>query len=136
MGLAMYVLGGVIGGNISANVLKFDSAQGSWSEVAPKAKFGHAACVLGSDIYVFGGSNNNGQHQDGVYVYDTEEDTWTTLAPMPLACMFPAVTAIDGQIYVNGVHGSGEVLQFDPVSGVWSNLASTLSNRRYGFSSC
>jgi hypothetical protein len=41
VGSAMYVLGGDIGeeiGGITASVLKFDSALGSWSDVAPMPK--------------------------------------------------------------------------------------------------
>jgi hypothetical protein len=131
VGPAMYLVGGFVGGDFSASVLKFDSAQGTWSEVAPmpQASFGHAACVVGCDIYVFGGCDNRGQQQDGVFMYHTKEDAWTTLAPMPSACIFSAVTALDGQIYITGAQNNWRVLQFDPTSGVWSNLAPTLSSR-------
>jgi N-acetylneuraminic acid mutarotase len=68
VGSTMYVLGGVFddvagGGfdgfeeNAVASVLKFDSTQGTWSEVAslPSARVGLAACSVGNNIYVFGG---------------------------------------------------------------------------------
>jgi hypothetical protein len=54
----MYVLGGsIVRRDSSASVLKFDCLQGIWSEVMPmpQARYDHATCVLGNDIYVFGG---------------------------------------------------------------------------------
>jgi hypothetical protein len=136
VGLAMYVLGGISEGNFSASVLKFDSMQGTWSEVAPmpEARYALAACVSGSDIYVFGGYDTNAQQQGSVFMYDTAIDVWTTVAPMPSPRAYHSVTALNGQIYITGMGGSGfEVLHFDPLSGAYSNLAPTLSSRHQGF---
>jgi hypothetical protein len=98
----------------------------------PQVRCAHAACVLGSDIYVFGGSGGPSQRQqDGVYKYDTEEDVWTTLAPIPSVCNFHRAITLDGQIYITGLGESTcEVLLFDPMSGAWSSLARTVSRRR------
>jgi hypothetical protein len=57
----MYVLGGIVGEDEDAtgSVIKFDSAQGTWSHVAPmpEERYAFAACFVGSDIFVFGGVN-------------------------------------------------------------------------------
>jgi hypothetical protein len=97
----------------------------------PRARFAHAACVFGSDIYVFGGAaDQSGEQHDSVYKYDTEEDVWTTLASMPSVCIFHGVTTLDGRIYITGTGASKcGVLLFDPTSGAWSNIASTLRSR-------
>jgi hypothetical protein len=94
----------------------------------------HAACVLEGDIYVFGGSGDQSRQQpDGVYKYDTEEDVWTTLAPMPSVGIFHGAFTLDGRIYITGTGASGYgVLLFDPTSGAWSNLAPTLHSRVQG----
>jgi hypothetical protein len=40
-----------------ATVLKYDSTQGTWTQVAPmpEARYDAAGCAVGSDIFVFGG---------------------------------------------------------------------------------
>jgi hypothetical protein len=139
VGSAMYVLGGLTYGIVrniaSASVLKFDSIQGTWSEVAPMphARFAHAACVSGSDIYVFGGCDANIYQYGSVLKYNTIADAWTTLAPMPSLCMYHDAITLDGQIYIMGMgDNEGEAFLFDPDSGVWSNLAPTLSSKSQG----
>jgi hypothetical protein len=138
VGSAMYVLGGIVAGArvnevSTSSVLKFDSMQDTWSQVAPMPVAIHsfAACAIGSDIYTFGG------HGDGYQasVFDIETNTWSTLAPMPHACSFISASVLDGQVYIVGVDTSGRVvLCFDPTSAAWSALASTSSRRRCGVS--
>jgi N-acetylneuraminic acid mutarotase len=98
----------------------------------PEARRCHAACAIGRDIYVFGGSIRF-EDQAFVFKYDTVTDTWSTLAPMPLRCSSHSVSVLDGdQVYVVGAGRDGEdVLHFDTVSGVWSTLGATL-NRKDG----
>jgi N-acetylneuraminic acid mutarotase len=78
----MYVLGGSAGavGQVTASVLKFDSALGGWSQVAPIPEKGYdlVACAVGSDIFVFGGDGAEHDMQDSVFRYDTLADTWST----------------------------------------------------------
>jgi hypothetical protein len=134
----MYVLGGH-DGTALASVLKFDSTQGTWSQVTPMpaARDGLAACPIGSDIYVFGGSDGSYQPQTSVFKFDTEANAWSTLAPMPHACSWHCASVLDGLVYIVGArginHGRG-VLRFDPASAVWSTPASTLACREDGAS--
>jgi hypothetical protein len=135
MGLAMYVLAGFVQGLITGRVLKSDSRQGTWSEVAPMphARRAYAACTLGSDIYVLGGSDDRGAGLASVFKYNTVANIWTTLAPMQTFGIYPGVTTLDGRIYLTGMGFNGkEVLLFDLASRIWSSLAHTMHNRRQG----
>jgi hypothetical protein len=122
VGLDMYVFGGS-----SPQKFKYNSTQGSWSMVSriPEPKICFAACVMGTDIYVFGGDANR-SGTDTVYKYDTLVDEWSILSPMP-------------HISAESLHCRRwipwpKVMRFDPVSEVWSELASTSINRRAGAS--
>jgi N-acetylneuraminic acid mutarotase len=128
----MYVLGGELD-DTSASVLKFDSAQGAWSQVAPMPtpNFGSAVCAVGTDIYVFGGSDEHHRGGSSVFKYDAFTDAWTTLAPMPQPCLHPSASVLDGFIYIVGdLYEFQDVLRFDPASDVWSRLASPTSITR------
>jgi hypothetical protein len=134
MGSAIYVLGGVVGDNydISASVLKLDVAKGTWSEVAsmPEARMVCVACVVGTDIYMFGGEDEEEDWQATVFKYDTEGNAWEEIAPMPATEIGHSVSVIDGLIYIIGAGDeSRDVLRFEPATGVWSTLASTIHGR-------
>jgi hypothetical protein len=135
VGSAMYVLGGMVNSLSTASVLKFDSAQGTWSEIAPmpaaSCNSDSASCVLGTDIYVFGGySEELDENRDTVFKYDTVANEWSTLAPMPHACCVFNASVFDGLVYFVGACASGyDVLRFDPLSGVWSTTAPTEIDR-------
>jgi hypothetical protein len=143
VGSAMYVLGGKgdsimirsMHNRVHNRVHKFHSTQNTWNEVAPmpRARYAYAACVLGTDIYVFGGDDITGTENASVFKYDTIADIWTILAPMPSACSFFGVATLDGQIYVTGIGASRKnVILFDPTSGAWHSLAPTKHSRRQG----
>jgi hypothetical protein len=135
VGDAMYVLGGVEvyeeGDEYTTNsVLKFDCRMQSWSEVATMSeeRDNASACVLGSDIYIFGGRNENGATKSTSYRFNTEMNEWATLAHMPVANSQHSVSVLDGLIYVMGVLDSDDnsfwsVHRFDPLAHVWSEVA-------------
>jgi hypothetical protein len=127
----MYVLGGKTRtGDIGVDVLKFDSTQGTWSEVAPAPRdiFASAAVAVGTDIYVFGGMNRDGDAEDSVSKYDTVNDTWNTLAPMSHVCSNHSASKCNCLIYIVG---AGEFLRLDPASAEWSTLALTPNSKQY-----
>jgi hypothetical protein len=133
VGAFMYVLGGIVSADdrstsyITASVLRFDSAQGIWSVVAPLPEPRHnsTACVVGSDIYVFGGVDDTCGGTSTVFKYDTEADNWSTLAPMPAPAMDYGYSAIElgGLIYIvgGGINSDG-LLSFNPTSEIWIKL--------------
>jgi N-acetylneuraminic acid mutarotase len=125
------VLGGLDsdGGSVVSSVLKFDSTQGTWSQVEPmpEPRGLHAACAIRSDVYVFGGRCDIGGHICSVLKYDTETNIWSTLEPMPFLCFRHSVSVLDGdQVYVIGAGPDGKgVLRFDTASSVWGTLSVT-----------
>jgi N-acetylneuraminic acid mutarotase len=105
MGSAIYVLGGVDASAVTGSVLKFDSTQGTWSQVAPMpaARFVFAACAINGVIYVFGGFDSEiGAVQSSVSKYDTVSNEWSTLAPMPYVCKCHSAQVLDGLVYIVG----------------------------------
>jgi hypothetical protein len=143
VGNAMYVMGGVEvdeeeGEKNVKSVLKFDCRVQTWSEVAPMpAERDYAgACVLGSNIYIFGCKNENGTATSTTYRFSTETNEWTTLAPMPEAKSLHSVSVLNGLIYVMGGWNSNangnsmsSVHCFDLVTNSWSTAAPMLSAR-------
>jgi N-acetylneuraminic acid mutarotase len=138
----MYVVGGETDDGTTASILKFYSAEGSWSEVAPMPvpREAFASCVYKSDIYVFGGYDERGEDHDAqvsVLKFDTEANEWSTQAPLPVESAWhsASVLCFDGQIYILGAGDFGrEVLRFDPMTNAWSTLAQTLYARKCGMS--
>jgi hypothetical protein len=116
------------------HVYRYDSTQGTWSEVAPmpEHRYMHASCAVGTDIYVLGGgkSFNDREPQASVFKYDTVEDTWSTLASMPLPCLGHSASVLGGdQVYVVGAGPDwSDFLRFDTVNETWTTLRPTEHN--------
>jgi hypothetical protein len=79
VGDALYVLGGVEEDeegeeHTVSSVLKFDSRMQTWSEVAPMPaeRDNAGACVLGSNIYIFGGRNDAMEKTSTTYRFSAE----------------------------------------------------------------
>jgi N-acetylneuraminic acid mutarotase len=135
VGDALYVLGGVekdeIGEEHTVNsVLKFDSRTQTWSQVAPmpEERDNAGACVLGSNIHIFGGCNDDIGKTSTTYRFSTETNEWETLAPMPNVLSGHSVCVVDGVVYVLGGSEStnnctSSVHRFDLVANMWSTVA-------------
>jgi hypothetical protein len=135
---AIYVLGGEVGGDeddvisASASVLKLKISESTWTKVAPmpEARSLFAACVVGSDIYVFGGMDEENCVRASVFKYDTKANAWDVLPPMPTARYGHSASAINGQIYIIGAGDDHrQLLRLEPATGIWSTLASTMHSR-------
>ena len=57
------------------------------------ARMGHAACVLRGKIYVFGGSNDNGDVKV-VECYDPANDSWSIVGNVTLSVSHHALVAL------------------------------------------
>jgi N-acetylneuraminic acid mutarotase len=133
VGSVIYVLKGETEEGVTASVLKFNSAEGSWSEVAPMPvlRGGFVSCTYMSCIYVFGGFDERGGIRGSVFKFDTEANVWSRQASIPTGRSFYSSSLVDGLIYIVGAGNSGcEVLRFDPMTRVWITLASTSVSRR------
>jgi N-acetylneuraminic acid mutarotase len=143
----IYVLGGITRqrynkANPTSSVLKFDCGTQSWSEGTPMPAGRNAAatCVLGPDIYIFGGHDGSDPLDmrpiSTTLCFNTETEQWVTLPSMPAARYGHSALALDGLIYVTGGkyklrEESDDVLstetnvvfRFDPVTNVWSTMA-------------
>jgi N-acetylneuraminic acid mutarotase len=135
VGNAIYVLGGIEKDQEGVeksvdSVLKFDCRMQTWSEMAliPEERDDAGLCILGSDIYIFGGNTDDAVRTSTTYRYSTETNEWATLAPMPEAKSLHSVSVVDGLIYVMGGCDTDEntvssVHRFDPVANLWSTVA-------------
>jgi N-acetylneuraminic acid mutarotase len=54
--------------------------------------------AVGTDIYVFGGEDDDEMMQDTVMKYDTMTDAWSTLAPMPHASSHHNASVCNGLV--------------------------------------
>jgi N-acetylneuraminic acid mutarotase len=143
VGNAMYVLGGIEEINEEyrtvSSVLKYDSRKQTWKEVAsmPAERDYAGACVVGSDIYIFGGRDDDTNATSTTYRFSTETNEWVTLAPMPEARKrFHRVCMLDGLIYVLGGQDKDRTIltsvhRFDPSANSWTVVA-PMSVRRAG----
>jgi N-acetylneuraminic acid mutarotase len=128
------VLGGriyLIGGfntttNIpTAQVMAYDLAKRTWSEVAPlpSPRGGHAAVVVDGRIHVLGGGNSQSTLADHT-VYDPGTNTWAVRAPLPRAKGSPAAVVVAGRIWAiggrSGFSDFGEVDVYDPRTNAWT----------------
>jgi N-acetylneuraminic acid mutarotase len=147
VGIEIYVLGGIEqdeegGEETVSSVLKFDRRMQTWSEVVPmpEERADAGACVLGSEIYIFGGKTEDDAPTSTAYRFNTEINEWVTLAPMPEANSQHSVSVLDGLIYVMGGLASNDkdsissVHRFDPVANLWCAMA-PMSIARMGFGS-
>jgi hypothetical protein len=135
VGDALYVLGGIEEGgegaeNTVRSVLKFDSRTQIWSEVAPmtEERFNAGACVLGGDVYIFGGKTDDNVPTSTTYRFNAETNEWAMLAPMSEVIFNHSVSVLDGLIYVIGGRNNDGVPmslvhRLDPVANLWSAVA-------------
>lgn len=108
----------------------------------PTARYGAAAALVGSKIYVIGGMIGDGSISTAVEAYDTITDAWTSLSasdPLPLGLFEASAAAYSGKLYVFGGRDNSQVYDriycFDPsqASGSrWILLGPTLSGNRFG----
>ncbi len=85
----------------------YDTDTGLWSLVASMpggARWGMAAAVSGTNIYVVGGSVDNTSYNvtGRLEVYDTSLKSWSTKTAMTTARFIPGAAVLNGNIYVAG----------------------------------
>jgi N-acetylneuraminic acid mutarotase len=111
---------------------------GSWSTLAPIPLFPrqeHSTVLLNSSSFAIVGGvipTETGVNTTAlVQLYNIPSNTWTTLAPLPVALNHPNAAAVDGKIYVLGGlaaasdgawRGTPQSWVYDPKANKWSAL--------------
>ncbi len=122
----IYVIAGFNSSGGDTNTVEvFDPQNNMWSSAAPIpiATNHNGAAVATGRLYAFGGTSNR------TFVYNPQLNSWSDVAPMRFQHgNTPAVGVINEKIYVAGGTGpnmnQSEVEVYDPVTNVWTQLAS------------
>jgi N-acetylneuraminic acid mutarotase len=132
----IYVIGGNAGTSTVTCVEMYDQATDTWEtgfEPLPAQVCAFASATIGNKIYVMGGHLLT----DNVYVYDTQNDTWSQLADMPAARRSMKAAVLNAHIYVFGGAGEGgantpyydTVYKYNPGDDSWFTLPDMPSER-------
>ena len=131
----IYAIGGLShdASEVFSEVEVYDPATDTWTKKAnmPTARGCVVSVAVDGKIYVIGGASEGSQSwrvYSTVEVYDTVTDIWTKKANMPTARIDPAVSLVNGKIYVVGGttdgtwplnHTSSAVEVYDPSTDTW-----------------
>jgi len=133
----IYISGGDYSPNPSSysnELIVFDPVSKTWTRKAniPEGLTNHKAVYLNGYMYLVGGFRkiNNGknyQYSKTVYRYDPVNDTWSTVAPLPVPRFNHGAVAVNGRIYViGGNNDSGalnSIYEYDPSTNTWTAKA-------------
>jgi len=111
---------------------------GNWSTLAPIPLFPrqeHSTVLVNTSCFaIIGGiipTETGANTTSLVQLYNIPTNTWSTLAPLPVALNHPNAAAIDGKIYVLGGlsatnegtwRGTPQSWVYDPTSNKWTEL--------------
>lgn len=132
----IYALGG--GGEDPGKVMVYTIAKDRWSVasgVLPVPRSAFASVVVGTDIYVMGGLDLNGNPSARVDKYDTLTGYWSRLADMPIARSGLKAAYLGGRIHVAGgttlspSHTYIEHHSFDAANNKWREEPRLLTPR-------
>lgn len=130
--------GGYVQNAISKMMLGFNPVTNTWSRLSdgPTRRYRHSSAVVGSQLYVFGGLNNDGAVEQLVTtmdIYDIPSNTWTTFAGgFPGAKTDMSGFALNNLVYAVGGYeypsyaASNDTWVFSPVTHSWQMLASKM----------
>ena len=126
-----YALGGLDdAGQPLSSAERYDVDANTWSAIAslPTALYNFPAVFDHTNqIYIFGGytDTSSGIESAAAYRYSVKSNTWTAIAPMPVAVAGSAAAlGVDGKIYVAGGVSGGiatSIVQvYNPVANSWT----------------
>lgn len=122
----IYVIGGAASQSVSARVDRYDPAQNTWVQLAPKPVpvTDISAAILGEKIFVPGGKQANGMPTDLVEVFDPRRDTWERAASLPVPISAYALASFEGRLYLfggwDGKNYLSNIFEYDPELDKWS----------------
>jgi len=122
------------------STMSFDSTSKSWTECAPMptTRCFFASAAVGSKIYVFGGRTTYqaGSTLSSALVYDSEEDVWSPISPLPRPAFNceAIASAHDDRVYIlGGIDEYGRALDlaylYDPATDSYEALPPMLDAR-------
>lgn len=96
-GAKIYLVGGIIGNEVTDKVDVFDTESGAWSvgQAIPFGFIDGEAVSIGDNIYCFGGYSdvNHSVKSKGTYIYDTVSQTWSHGGDIPNGGAYTGVAA-------------------------------------------
>ncbi|WP_041170390.1 thrombospondin type 3 repeat-containing protein [Vibrio sp. EJY3] len=137
----LYIAGGANNSNsMIGELTALDIATGVWSARTSMPDGGRAWAVggvLNGKLYVIGGLDQQGPSLANVgttSIYDPNSDSWSEGSPMPTPRRGSAGAVLNGEIYVVGGYGEGQlaiVEAYNPLTDQWTTKASLPSPRWY-----
>ncbi len=125
----VYMFGGKDSDGYVDNVRVYDIKADSFTNAsALPMHFEYArSAVLGKDIYILGGFDENNNTLKSVYKYDTLNNTFTKTADLPETLAYFEVCAFGNKIYMfGGMDSNGEYSDkayvYDPAANKWSGI--------------
>jgi DNA-binding CsgD family transcriptional regulator len=121
----IYIAGGEVNGQPSAETNRFDPVSGSWTALAQKPTAVHdvQAAVLGGLIYVPGGEAETGM-TDVVEVYNPRTDRWSSVSPLLQPASAYSLVAFEGRLYLfggwDGSAAQAGVYSYSPDADRWT----------------
>ncbi len=92
----------------SSGVWTFDLNSGLWTvftdEPQPTTYYGFAYVVAGTNLFLFGGFDNNGEIQSSMWSYDLSAPSWELSEPTDVAVVYANAwySEAEGYIYLYG----------------------------------
>uniref|UniRef100_A0A3B3ZT14 BTB domain-containing protein n=1 Tax=Periophthalmus magnuspinnatus TaxID=409849 RepID=A0A3B3ZT14_9GOBI len=132
LGDVLYVIGGSMDESLVNDVERLILGSEGWVSVSPmiRAVERAAAAVLGSNLYVACGLDENGEAYGGVQRYGVEQDQWDVVSYSPYPYDLVA-TELNGALYLFG----GFALRFDVDTDEWTVLEEACLEKKF-FSGC
>ncbi len=135
----LYSIGGNTTSALGTECYKYEVATNTWTAIAslPAGRRVLASAVVGDFVYAIGGSDlavtGSVYHVD-VYKYDIALNTWSTVAPLPVALGWAKAVGYNNRIYLAGGVLNGSVLVntvyvYDVTANTWATATAMPGNK-------
>jgi hypothetical protein len=105
---------------------KSEDVGAAWEVMAqlPEGRVFHAVIACGSYVYVIGGTSDvaGNTPTSSNFRYNTLDNTWQTMTPMPVPLDSIDGAAIDGKIYIPGGDTDSNTYVYDIATDSWTNI--------------
>ncbi|KAH3759892.1 rab9 effector protein with kelch motifs [Pelomyxa schiedti] len=127
---SVLIFGGLTAKGPTSELVSFSIGKRSWTQFSvpggPCARYGHTSCLIGKQMYVYGGNDGTRKLSD-IWALDTTTLKWSLITPasaQPPAVFGHASCVVANKILVSGGESESgfleEVFHFDPQTRVWS----------------